>query len=114
MLSNAATDVVDNIEAAWARVHPECDLNAIQVIGRILRCARFISSFGDLRLVDYGIVRADFEMLTVLRRVDRGMTPTELSRYLLLTAPATTKRLYKLEAAHLITRTVNPGIGGDS
>jgi DNA-binding MarR family transcriptional regulator len=100
-------DFVDGIAAAWAATRPEVDSAPVQVIGRILRGSKLILQLGDARLRPYGLVRADFDILATLRRLGRALSPTETAALVLMTAPAITKRLQKLETSGFISRTVN-------
>jgi DNA-binding MarR family transcriptional regulator len=101
-------DAVDEMAAAWGRIHPDLAMDPMQVVARILRASKLILLVSDARLRAVGLVRADFDVLASLRRFGGPLGPTALATRLLISAPSMTKRLRKLEATGLITRLGNP------
>lgn len=57
------------------------------------------------------MTRADFDILSVLVRSGRPLTPTEITAQSLVSAPGTTKRLKKMTLEGLVERTENPQDG---
>ena len=106
--TEVGSDVVDRIAGAWDAAGLGVDTTPIQVVGRILRGARLVQMLADRHLVERNLVRVDFDVLSALRRLGRALTPTELGRHLLMSAPSVSQRLGKLEARGLLTRRVNP------
>jgi len=104
----ANRDAVDEIRAVWAGRRPELDTEPIAVVGRILRAARFLQQAADDRLSDAGVTRAEFDVLSQLRRNDAPLRPGDLTAGVVGSPAATTKRLHKLTAAGLVTRTPDP------
>ncbi|GAA4688719.1 MarR family transcriptional regulator [Pseudonocardia yuanmonensis] len=104
----ADRDAVDEIRAIWAVRRPDLDTGPIAVVGRILRAARFLQQAADDWLADAGVTRAEFDLLSQLRRTDAPLRPGDLTAGVVGSPAATTKRLHKLTAAGLVTRTPDP------
>ncbi|GAA1880537.1 MarR family transcriptional regulator [Actinomadura bangladeshensis] len=103
-----APDATDAIVAQWNRERPDLDTRPMQVIGRLFRLTDEV----DQRLrpifaaADLG--NGDFDVLAALRRSGAPYTLSagELSRTVLVTTGAITKRVDRLEARGLVARTV--------
>jgi DNA-binding MarR family transcriptional regulator len=106
-----AADAVDEIQAEWHALRPDLDLDAIGVVGRVLRSAARIVHHSDDVLAAHGLTRGEFDILAALRRSGQPMSPGELRTISLATAPSTTKRLKGLELRRLVDRTTNPSDG---
>ena len=104
-------DVVDGIRDAWAQRRPELDTAPIAVVGRILRAARFLQEAADDRLAGAGLTRAEFDVLSQLRRHGGPLRAGDLTAGVVGSPAATTKRLHKLGEAGLVRRTVDPEDG---
>jgi DNA-binding MarR family transcriptional regulator len=98
-------DLVDKIQAQWRSIRPEVDTSPIAVAGRVLRCATLLLRASEELLATYGLSRPEFDVLSALRRADGQATPGQLSREMLSSGAATTKRLSRLEEAGLVRRT---------
>ena len=100
-------DHVDRIVREWADEYPSLDTEAMAVIGRILRVARYLERDVELELARFGLSVSEFNALSALRR--RGepyaLSPTELSRGLMLSSGGMTKLVERLEARGLVVRT---------
>ncbi|MDN5914284.1 MAG: MarR family transcriptional regulator [Pseudonocardia sp.] len=101
-------DVVDDIRATWAVRFPELDTEPMEVIGRILRAARFLQEAADGWLAGAGLTRAEFDLLSQLRRSGAPLRPGELTAGVVGSPAATTKRLHKLVDAGLVRRATDP------
>ena len=101
-------DAVDDIQREWRRLRPDLDLEAIGVVGRVLRSAALIVHRSDEVLAAHGLTRGEFDILAVLRRSATPRSPGELRTISLATAPSTTKRLKQLEGRGLVSRSMNP------
>jgi DNA-binding MarR family transcriptional regulator len=103
-------DHVDGILAQWARERPDLDASPIGLIGRLHRLADVLNV--ELRRVfaEAGLGDGDFDVLVTLRRhgTPYELTPGELGASTMVTSSAVTKRIDRLEAAGLVTRTVSP------
>ena len=96
------------MQARWLVVRPDLDVASIGVVGRILRAGPLILARCEAYLKPFGLTRAEFDLVSVLYCSDVPVSPGDLSRQLLFTEPATTKRLHRLESAGWIARRVNP------
>ena len=90
----------------WARERPDLDTAPMLVVGRLLRLAHVLD--GRLRppFAAEGLANGDFDVLAAMRRSGEPflVRPVELSRSLLVTTGAITKRLDRLEAQGLVAR----------
>jgi DNA-binding MarR family transcriptional regulator len=100
-------DHVDRIVRDWASEYPSLDTEAMAVIGRILRIARYLERDVELELGRFGLSISEFNALSALRR--RGepyaLSPTELSRGLMLSSGGLSKLVERLETRGLVART---------
>lgn len=80
----------------------------MSITGRIRVLSHAIQAGSDEVLARHGLTRADFDILSVLVRSGRPLTPTEITSQSLVSAPGTTKRLKKMTLEGLIERTENP------
>ena len=102
----AETDGVDRIIAQWARERPDLDTTAMAVFGRIFRLSRMAGDHVERAYADYGIGRADFDVLATLRRSGEPfqLSPGALAESMMLSSGGTTARLDRLEKAGLVER----------
>ncbi|KQO47744.1 MULTISPECIES: MarR family winged helix-turn-helix transcriptional regulator [unclassified Frigoribacterium] len=101
-------DAMDDVHDRWRELRPDLDVSAIPVIGRVNRLARIVQRRSDDLLAEFGLGRADFDLLAALTRRDAPTSPTQLADETLLSPPAVTKRVKGLLAAGLVDRTANP------
>lgn len=101
-------DAVDRIVAQWAAERPELDTGAMAVIGRIHRVADLLDHALRPPFAAVGLGNGDFDVLATLRRsgAPYRLTPGELTATMMVTSGAVTKRVDRLEAAGLVTRSV--------
>lgn len=104
----AERDVVDGIRDDWARRRPDLDTAPVAVVGRILRAARVLQEVADAQLAGAGLTRAEFDVLSQLRRHGAPLRPGDLTAGVVGSPAATTKRLHKLGAAGLVRRGADP------
>ncbi|MCW0213799.1 MAG: MarR family transcriptional regulator [Pseudonocardia sp.] len=107
----AERDAVDGIRADWAALRPELDTAPIDVVGRILRAARFLQQASEAWLAPAGLTRGEFDVLTQLRRAGHPLRPGDLTAGVVGSPAATTKRLHKLTSAGLVVRAADPADG---
>ncbi|WP_407691263.1 MarR family winged helix-turn-helix transcriptional regulator [Saccharopolyspora mangrovi] len=100
-------DVVGRIREQWREQYPDLDLAPIEVIGRVRRLAALTNQRHDEVLDDLRLSRMEFEVLSALRRAGGGLRPSQLTREMLSSGAATTKRLARLEEDGLITRSTS-------
>jgi DNA-binding MarR family transcriptional regulator len=100
-------DHVDRIVREWAEEYPSLDTEAMAVIGRILRVARYLERDVELELGRFGLSISEFNALSALRRrgEPHALSPTELGRGLMLSSGGVTKLIERLEARGLVVRT---------
>jgi len=103
------TDHVDRIVEQWAQQRPELDTSGLRVAARAIRLQRYLDQAISDAVRPFGLQVGEVNVLATLRRSGPPfqLTPTELYRGLLISSGAMTNRLDRLEANHLITRTVD-------
>lgn len=103
-------DHVGHVLGEWRRELPELDRSAFAVVGRISRLAVLLLERLEPVFAAHGLSGGEFDVLAALRRAGRPyrLTPSELSRGLIVTSGGLTRRLHALEALGLIRRTPDP------
>jgi DNA-binding MarR family transcriptional regulator len=104
-------DYIDKSRGQWAQIAPELDTAPAAIIGRIMRIAQVIEMRSERVLEDLGVSRSEFEILSLLVRTGRPMTPSELATEALCSAAGVTKRLKKLVDSEMVIREANPSDG---
>ena len=101
-----AKDAVDRMLEQWKRERPDLDVTATGIFGRISRIAALVEQSMDRVFEPHALTGADFVVLAALRRSGKPyrLTPTALSRSMMVSSGGTTKRLDRLEARNLIRR----------
>ena len=104
-----ASDSVDEIVRAWAARDPGLDTSPLEVVGRLLLCARHLERALVAVLAPLGLSFGDFDVINTLRRRGDadGTNPRELARASLITSGAMTVRLDRLASNNLIERTAD-------
>ncbi len=92
--------------AQWAKERPDLDLSPVALIARLGRATAYIEAGLNVRLEDFGLTRASWDVLASLRRSGspHRLSPTQLYLELMRTSGAMTHRLAGLERAGLISR----------
>lgn len=103
-----AHDAVDELQARWSALRPEMDVAPMAVVARLLRLVPLLMALLEEFLAPHGLSRAEFDIVSALRRSDGPLSPGDLTRQLLFTGPATTKRLRRLEDGGWVERRTNP------
>jgi len=107
-METSELDHVGRIMAQWAAQRPDVDVSPQGIIGRLHRLAQALDD--ELRPVfaAAGLSDGEFDVLAALRRsgAPYELTPGELGRSTMVTSGAVTKRVDRLRAAGLVTRTV--------
>ena len=100
-------DYIDTYIAEWRRERPDLDATPMGIIGRIGRLSRLFDAALLVVFNRYGVTSGEFEVLTALRRAGPPyqLSPSELSRAMLLSASAMTNRIDQLVEAGLVERT---------
>jgi DNA-binding MarR family transcriptional regulator len=105
-----ARDGVDRILEQWATERPELETEAMGVVGRIYRAAKAAGDLATEAYAEFGITRADFDVLATLRRsgAPYQLSPSALTASLMLTSGGVTGRIDRLERNGLVRRTPDP------
>jgi DNA-binding MarR family transcriptional regulator len=106
-------DHVQHVLEQWRREAPELDRSPMGVVGRISRLAQLLQAELEPIFAANGVNGGEFDVLAALRRAGRPyrLTPTELSKALMVTSGGMTKRLTALEGRGLISRKPDPNDG---
>ena len=110
MVSSSVVDHLDRIAAAWRRERPDVDVAALELIGRLLRCAHLADRKLSEGLAGLELQRGWFDLLAALRRAGEPfeLNPTQLMQATMLSSGGMTKRLDRLAEAGLVERTPDP------
>ena len=103
-------DGVDLILEQWSRERPDLDVSPMGVIGRISRLSRIFERGLAEIFSSFGLGGGEFDVLATLRRAGEPyrLTPTELSKSLMVSSRGMTNRLDRLERADFIIRLPDP------
>ena len=103
-------DAVDVMLDQWHRERPDLDVAATGILGRISRIASLVDQEMNRVFQPHGLTGGDFVVLAALRRSGKPyqLTPTALSRSMMVSSGGTTKRLDRLAAHGLIRRDPDP------
>jgi DNA-binding MarR family transcriptional regulator len=107
-------DAVDDLIDQWRAERPDLGdgaYGAMATIGRLGRIAWVLGPLVDRVFTRSGLGRGEFDVLAALRRSGPPftLTPSALSRTLMLSPGAMTNRLDRLEAAGHVRRALDPG-----
>lgn len=103
-------DHVDAILAQWRRERPDLDVEALGLVGRLLRASQLADATLSPPLVERGLQAGWFDLLAALRRSGEPyeLTPTQLMRATMVSSGAITKRLDRLAEAGMVDRRPDP------
>jgi DNA-binding MarR family transcriptional regulator len=89
---------------------PRLDRSAMGIVGRISRLAQLLQIELERVFAEHGVNGGEFDVIAALRRSGSPyqLTPTELSRSLMVTSGGMTKRLKALADRGLIKRVPDP------
>ncbi|WP_329622358.1 MarR family transcriptional regulator [Streptomyces sp. NBC_01255] len=104
MQADAIAAIVDQ----WRRERPDLDATPMLVIGRLFRLTDALDQLLRPPFAAAGLGSGDFDVLAALRRSGEpyALSAGELSRTVLVTTGAITKRVDRLEQRGLVARTV--------
>ncbi|MFF3429779.1 MarR family winged helix-turn-helix transcriptional regulator [Streptomyces sp. NPDC002602] len=104
MQTDATTAIVDQ----WKRERPDLDATPMLVIGRLFRLTDTLGRRLRPPFAAAGLGDGDFDVLAALRRSGKpyALSAGELSRTVLVTTGAITKRVDRLETRGLVNRSV--------
>ncbi|MFF0707144.1 MarR family winged helix-turn-helix transcriptional regulator [Gordonia sputi] len=102
--TRVSRDLVDRIEAEWARSYPHLDIGPIGILGRIQRIATVSNHRLDRKLEAHGIGRSEFDVLGALARSDRPLRASEVVSTTMLSGASITKISEALSRRGLLAR----------
>ncbi|WP_219926920.1 MarR family winged helix-turn-helix transcriptional regulator [Glycomyces artemisiae] len=107
-MPNDRNDAVADMVAQWHRERPDLDASPMLVVGRLFRLADGFDRELRPPFAEAGLGNGDFDVLAALRRSGEpyALSAGDLSRTVLVTTGAITKRVDRLEAKGLVERSV--------
>jgi DNA-binding MarR family transcriptional regulator len=105
-----ARDAVDVIVDEWRRERPDLDPSAKAITGRIVRLAALVHDRMGEAAATHGLSNGGFGILAALRRSGPPfqLTPSELTRHLMVTTGGMTAMIDRLEVQGFVARAPNP------
>ena len=109
-LSGMEKDSIDELIEDWGRERPDLDFNAMHVVGRILVLALIMGRSASDVLGKQDLSLWAFDVLATLRRKGEPfrLSPSEISREVMLSPAAMVNRLDRLEQVGYVRRIPNP------
>lgn len=106
-------DIIDILIAEWKQEQPELDVDAMQIVGRIIKLGAVLEKKISNVLKDSGIHYTDLDVLATIRRSGKPyeLTPKQLMKSVLITSGAMTALLNRLTKLELIYRAPDPKDG---
>jgi DNA-binding MarR family transcriptional regulator len=103
-------DWTDQVLERWSTLSPQVDAAASEVAERIGRIALQFGRWQDEIFGRHGLNRGEVGVLYALRGVGQPaqLSPTQLSRSLMISTAGITSRLDRLERRQLVTRVTDP------
>lgn len=103
-------DQLEEMLDAWRRVRPDTDVEAMEIVPRILRLAHLWDVAVQELTASVGLQRGWLDVLSALRRTGppHRLPATRLARSVLLSSGGMTARLDRMEAAGFIRRLADP------
>lgn len=104
-----AHDLLDTIACDWLRERPDLDSSAMSIVGRVIHLASILKARANQALKGHNLHYTDLDVLATLRRsgTPYRLTPTELTRSVLLTSGAMTATLRRLEEKKFVSRALD-------
>lgn len=104
------TDIVNEINAEWAKQRPDLDVKPMEVMGRILVLSKLLETTANETLKPYNLMFTELHVLANLRRMGKPyqLSPKQLIKYVQITSGSMTACLDKLEKKELIHRVIDP------
>lgn len=99
------SDQVDDVQTEWLRIHPDVDTTSMGIGGRFRLAAAALARAGEAPVREEGLTRAEFDVLSAVRRSQGPLTPTGIASATLASGAATTKRLDHLTTHGYLERT---------
>jgi DNA-binding MarR family transcriptional regulator len=105
-----ADDPTDRVLTGWSAAHPELDLRALQVTGRLSRIGPLLAKRQEVVFSRFALNRGEVGALSALRisGPPHRLSPTRLGRGLMLSSAGVTSRIDRLERRGLVRRLPDP------
>ncbi|WP_282630623.1 MarR family winged helix-turn-helix transcriptional regulator [Empedobacter sedimenti] len=106
-------DLIDALVADWKIERPELDVDAMQIVGRVLKLGKIMENRASLALKENGIYYTDLDVLATLRRSGKPyqLSPKQLMQSVVITSGAMTALLNRLTKLDLIYRSTDENDG---
>lgn len=99
-------DLIDQLIIDWNIERPDLDVEAMNVVGRIMKLGKILENRASLALKENGIYYTDLDVLATLRRsgFPYQLSPKQLMQSVVITSGAMTALLNRLTKLELIYR----------
>ncbi len=99
-------DLIDQLIIDWNIERPDLDVEAMNVVGRIMKLGKILENRTSLALKENGIYYTDLDVLATLRRsgFPYQLSPKQLMQSVVITSGAMTALLNRLTKLELIYR----------
>lgn len=106
-------DLIDALIADWNIERPDLDVDAMQIVGRVMKLGKIFENRASLALKENGIYYTDLDVLATLRRSGEPyqLTPKQLMESVVITSGAMTALLNRLTKLELIYRAADENDG---
>ncbi|MDM1063588.1 MarR family transcriptional regulator [Empedobacter falsenii] len=106
-------DLIDALIADWNIERPDLDVDAMQIVGRVMKLGKIFENRASLALKESGIYYTDLDVLATLRRSGEPyqLTPKQLMESVVITSGAMTALLNRLTKLKLIYRAADENDG---
>ena len=106
-------DLIDVLITEWNVELPELDVDAMQIVGRIMKLGKIFENRASMALKENGIYYTDLDVLATLRRsgFPYQLTPKQLMQSVVITSGAMTALLNRLTKLELIYRAADENDG---
>jgi DNA-binding MarR family transcriptional regulator len=103
-------DLVDEVLGSWRSTSPSIDTGALEVTGRLSRIGPLLGRRQEVVFSRFGVNRGEVGALSALRVAGppHRLSPTRLSRGLMLSSAGVTSRIDRLERRGLVRRLPDP------
>ena len=106
-------DLIDALIADWNIERPDLDVDAMQIVGRVMKLGKIFENRASLALKENRIYYTDLDVLATLRRSGKPyqLTPKQLMESVVITSGAMTALLNRLTKLELIYRAADENDG---
>jgi DNA-binding MarR family transcriptional regulator len=103
-------DLIDRVLSGWGDARPDLEVDPLQVTGRLSRIGPLLARRQEAVFGEFGLGRGEVGALSALRIAGppHRLSPTRLSRGLMLSSAGVTSRIDRLERRGLVRRLPDP------